>query len=323
MRATPVAAPRNLARLPKHQSLQTVAATRRIVATAVEQRLKGWRTRPPRATATPSRSPPRGAICANSATSSSTSRCSGCWSRWPSGKLFGYEGNVIVIADGGAGLLLGLPGRLRLVPRGQHRRRHLAASDLPAGQRLRRQLPAERAGAEFAANVDYQTDDDLDTRHVAALPARGQPSAAPRRGPAVPAGPRLRPDVHRDLPRRADQDADRAVAARRSDHPAVLRRHPRRPAGRHLPQDRRPTQATRSRSRVCSRRPSSSTARCCPRAIPALNDPAVAIDVYRGDTGLDTGRPQSLFTLDHSMIEQKRLNRAGAGQPEGGPVDAG
>jgi cytochrome c biogenesis protein len=35
----------------------------------------------------------------------------------------------------------------------------------------------------------------------------------------------------------------------------------------------------------------------------------VAIDVYRGDTGLDTGRPQSLFTLDPRLIEQKRLNK--------------
>jgi cytochrome c biogenesis protein len=44
-------------------------------------------------------------------------------------------------------------------------------------------------------------------------------------------------------------------------------------------------------------------------SFPALNDPAVAVDVYRGDTGLDTGRPQSLFTLDASLIEQKRLNK--------------
>ena len=39
-------------------------------------------------------------------------------------------------------------------------------------------------------------------------------------------------------------------------------------------------------------------------SFPALNDPAVAIDIYRGDTGLDTGRPQSLFTLDPRLIEQ-------------------
>lgn len=42
---------------------------------------------------------------------------------------------------------------------------------------------------------------------------------------------------------------------------------------------------------------------------PAANDPAVAVDIYRGDTGLDTGRPQSLFTLDPRLIEQKRLTK--------------
>ncbi|HEU0192242.1 MAG TPA: cytochrome c biogenesis protein ResB, partial [Mycobacterium sp.] len=42
-------------------------------------------------------------------------------------------------------------------------------------------------------------------------------------------------------------------------------------------------------------------------AFPALDDPAVAIDVFRGDSGLDTGRPQSLFTLDSRLIHQGRL----------------
>ena len=44
-------------------------------------------------------------------------------------------------------------------------------------------------------------------------------------------------------------------------------------------------------------------------SFPALNDPAVAIDVYRGDSGLDTGRPQSLFTLDTRLIDQDRLKK--------------
>ncbi|MCW1957062.1 MAG: cytochrome c biogenesis protein ResB, partial [Mycobacterium sp.] len=44
-------------------------------------------------------------------------------------------------------------------------------------------------------------------------------------------------------------------------------------------------------------------------SFPAMNDPAVAIDIYRGDAGLDTGRPQSLFTIDTRLIEQKRLTK--------------
>ena len=44
-------------------------------------------------------------------------------------------------------------------------------------------------------------------------------------------------------------------------------------------------------------------------SFPALNDPAVAIDIYNGDTGLDTGRPQSLFALDPRLIDQGRLTK--------------
>lgn len=40
---------------------------------------------------------------------------------------------------------------------------------------------------------------------------------------------------------------------------------------------------------------------------PTLDDPAVAIDIYRGDSGLDSGRAQSIFRLDPRMIEQGRL----------------
>ena len=50
-------------------------------------------------------------------------------------------------------------------------------------------------------------------------------------------------------------------------------------------------------------------------SFPALNDPAVAIDIYRGDTGLDTGRPQSLFSLDHAADRAEAADQGGAGQP--------
>ena len=42
---------------------------------------------------------------------------------------------------------------------------------------------------------------------------------------------------------------------------------------------------------------------------PRMDDPAVAIDVYRGDAGLDTGRPQSIFSLEPDLIESGLLNR--------------
>ncbi len=42
-------------------------------------------------------------------------------------------------------------------------------------------------------------------------------------------------------------------------------------------------------------------------SFPALRDPAVAVDVYEGDTGLDTGRPQNLYSLSRDQIDAGRL----------------
>ena len=42
---------------------------------------------------------------------------------------------------------------------------------------------------------------------------------------------------------------------------------------------------------------------------PVPNKPAVAIRVYEGDTGLDTGRSQNVYSLDRDLIDQGRLTR--------------
>jgi cytochrome c biogenesis protein len=42
---------------------------------------------------------------------------------------------------------------------------------------------------------------------------------------------------------------------------------------------------------------------------PQLNDPQVAVDVLRGDAGLDSGAPQSIFTLDPNLQASGRLVR--------------
>ncbi|MGD7003121.1 cytochrome c biogenesis protein ResB [Corynebacterium halotolerans] len=42
---------------------------------------------------------------------------------------------------------------------------------------------------------------------------------------------------------------------------------------------------------------------------PAMRDPAVAIDIYRGDNGLDSGRAQNIFSLDSAMIHSGQLQK--------------
>ncbi|MER7077680.1 cytochrome c biogenesis protein [Saccharopolyspora kobensis] len=44
-------------------------------------------------------------------------------------------------------------------------------------------------------------------------------------------------------------------------------------------------------------------------SFPDLLDPAAAVDVMRGDLGLDSGRGQSIFGVDQSMVDQGRLQR--------------
>ena len=44
-------------------------------------------------------------------------------------------------------------------------------------------------------------------------------------------------------------------------------------------------------------------------AFPTLSDPAMAIDIYRGDAGLDTGTAQNIFALDTSLIHSGQLQK--------------
>ncbi|MGH3627897.1 MAG: cytochrome c biogenesis protein ResB, partial [Sciscionella sp.] len=42
---------------------------------------------------------------------------------------------------------------------------------------------------------------------------------------------------------------------------------------------------------------------------PGLRNPAVAVDIYRGDLGTDAGNSQSIFSIDQSMVDQGRLHK--------------
>ena len=44
-------------------------------------------------------------------------------------------------------------------------------------------------------------------------------------------------------------------------------------------------------------------------AFPTMDDPAISVDVYVGDAGLDTGRPQNIFTLDQAPVAEGLLQK--------------
>lgn len=306
LRAKPVVAPRNLARLPKHATVVT-AGTPEAVAADVEQRLKGWRRV----------SRQQGDVTEISAEKGYVREFGnivfhfallGLLVAVAAGKLFGYEGNVIVIANGGPGFCSASPAAFDSFRAGNTvdgtslspicvRVNDFDARYLPSG-----------AALTFAANVDYQAGDDLDTNTW--RPYRLEVNHPLRLG-----GDRLYLQGHGYAPTFTvtfpDGQTRTQTVQWRPDDPltllssGVIRVDP--PGGTY------PTTGERRRNQIAIQGLFAPTeqldGKLLSSSFPALNDPAVAIDVYRGDTGLDTGRPQSLFTLDSSLIEQKRLNK--------------
>jgi len=309
MRATPVAAPRNLARLPKHQ---TVVAAGEVdaVAAAVQERLKGWRR-------TSRREGPDGEIVEISAEKGYVREFGNIVFHFSLlallvaiavGKLFGYEGNVIVVANGGPGFCSASPAAFDSFRAGNTvdgtslnpiclRVNDFDADYLPSGQAL-----------SFAANVEYQAGDDLATNTW--RPYRLEVNHPLRLG-----GDRLYLQGHGYAPTFTVTFPDGRTRTQtvqwRPDDPitllssGVIRVDP--PAGTY------PDAGERRKNQIAIQGLFAPTeeldGKLLSSSFPALRDPAVAIDVYRGDTGLDTGRPQSLFTLDPRLIEQKRLTK--------------
>ena len=233
LRATPVAAPRNLSRLPKHHAAE-VSGDPDAVAADVTGHLRGWR----RIVRKQERRHHRD-LCGEGLSARVRQHRLPLLAARPARRRGRREavrlrGQRHRRRRQRSRILLGLTRGVRLVPGRQHRGRHVAVSDLPAGQRLPGALSAHRPGCVVRRQHRLPGRLGPQHRHLAAVPPEGQRAAARRRRPGVPAGPRLRPDVHRHLPRRADPHADAAVPARRPDHLPVVGRDAVRPARRQL-----------------------------------------------------------------------------------------
>ena len=66
------------------------------------------------------------------------------------------------------------------------------------------------------------------------------------------------------------------------------------------------------RSRASSRRPAWCRTGSSRRSTPGRSRPQVAIVVYQGYLGLDSGIPQSVYSLDRDQIDRGRLERVAA-----------
>jgi cytochrome c biogenesis protein len=311
MRAVPVAAPKNFGRLPKHRTTE-VTGEPQAFATAVTARLRGWRT--------VSRVRDDEGVKPSVEISAEKGYLRefgnivfhfsllGLLVAVAAGKLFGYEGNVIVVADGGPGFCSASPAAFDSFRAGNTvdgtslhpiclRVNDFQADYLPSGQ-----------ATSFAANVEYQAGEDLSSGTW--RPYRLQVNHPLRIG-----GDRIYLQGHGYAPTFTVTFPDGQTRTQtlqwRPDDPitmlssGAMRFDP--PAGTY------PDAGDRRKNQIALQGLFAPTEQLhgtlLSSSFPAPNDPAVAIDIYKGDGGLDSGRPQSLFTLDPRLIEQGRLTK--------------
>ncbi|RVW01568.1 cytochrome c biogenesis protein ResB [Rhodococcus spongiicola] len=310
LRAKPVAAPRNLSRLPHHH-VETVDEAPEAVAGRVRSHLRGWRVE--------QRSGGERAKHTGEITLSAEKgflREAGnlvfhlslvaLLISIAAGKLFHYEGNVIIVANGGPGICTTSPAVFDSFRAGNERDgtgmtplcvkvNDFTADYLDNGQ-------AEM----FTSNISYQVGDDLtsNTWRDAQLKVNH---------PLRVAGDRVYLQGHGYAPtftvtfpngetrtetlQWAPEDATTFLSsgAMRFDPPGGLY----------------PNEDDRRKNQIAIEGLFAPTAvfdgNLLSSGFPDLIDPAVAIDIYKGDTGLDTGFPQSIFSLNEELINQGRL----------------
>jgi len=308
MRAVPVPAPRNLGRLPKHLSAE-VDGEPAAVAGVAEGQFRGWRK--------VTRTDESGEVIEISAEKGYLREFGnivfhisllGLLVAVAAGKMFGYEGNVIVIADGGPGFCSASPAAFDSFRAGNTvdgtsltpiclRANDFEATYLDSGQ-----------ATSFAADIEYQSGADLTS-------GTWRPYRLEVNHPLRVGGDRIYLQGHGYAPTFTvtfpDGQTRTTTVQWRPDDPmtllssGVIRVDP--PAGTYPDADERRKHQIAVQGLFAPTELLDGT--LLSSSFPAMNDPAVAVDIYRGDAGLDTGRPQSLFSLDPRLIEQGRLTR--------------
>jgi cytochrome c biogenesis protein len=304
LRATPVTAPRNLSRLPKHHAAE-VPGDADAVASDVNRHLRGWRRTVRKDGESTEISAEKGYLREFGNIVFHFSLL-GLLVAVAAGKLFGYEGNVIVIADKGPGFCSASPAAFDSFRAGNTvdgtslypiclRVNDFQAHYLPSGQAV-----------SFAANIDYQAGDDLNTDSWRAYHLKVNE-------PLRVGGDRVYLQGHGYAPTFTvtfpdGQTRTQTLQFRPENQITLLSSGAMRfdpPGGSYPNADERRKNQIAIMGLFAPTEQLDGT--LLSSSYPALNNPAVAVDIYKGDTGLDTGRPQSLFTLDPKLIEQKRL----------------
>lgn len=307
LRAAPVAAPRNLGRLPKHHLAEVPGSDVAAMAAAVDERLRGWRRFSRQQGESKEISAEKGYLREFGNIVFHFSLL-GLLVAVAAGKLFSYEGNVIVVADGGPGFCSASPAAFDSFRAGNTvdgtslypiclRVNDFQATYLPNGQ-----------ATSFQADIDYQAGPDLDS-------GTWRPYLLKVNEPLRVGGDRVYLQGHGYAPTFSVTFPDgktrtQTLQWRPEDQITFLSSGAMRfdpPGGTYADERERRKNQIAIQGLFAPTEQLDGT--LLSSKFPAMNDPAVAVDIYKGDTGLDTGRPQSLFSLDPRMIDQGRLTK--------------
>ena len=305
LRTPPVVTPRNLARLP-HAAQRSVAEPVVDVEERARGRLRGWRTRwcdEPGEVRTVSAE--RGHLHEIGNLVFHLSLL-GLLVAFALGKLFGYEGQDIVLSGGGQFCNTGILGydsfRAGLRVDGTDLQPFcVRVDDFTAA------YEANGQPASFTAAIGFQTAAD-----VAAGTATWRQATLAVNHPLRTDGSRLYLLGHGYAPRFTvtypdGQQRTGEVQWRPVDQTTLLSEGATKFArpGVTDEEQRRTTQLAVTGLLA----PTSSGGQVVTSVFPALDDPEVAVDVLRGDLGLDDGRGQSIFTVDRSKLDTGELTR--------------
>ncbi|MCP2237866.1 cytochrome c biogenesis protein [Prauserella halophila] len=303
MRSKPVLTPRNLRRLPHHERAETSDDVDAVMA-AARKRLRGWRlTEREEAGGARSISAERGYLRETGNLLFHFGML-GVIISFAGGALYSYEGQVIVLADGSEFCNAGIYNFDSFHPGLQVDGTGLnpfcvQVNDFHA--EFERGQPVS-----YEANIDYQSGDDL---------AEGdwQQYDLAVNEPLRTAGDRLYLLGHGFAPtftvtypdgqsrtqtiqwRPVDQTTLLSEGATKFEEPGITDPVERRERQLAVTGLFAPTPAMHGD--ILS------------SAGPELTDPTVAVDIMRGDLGVDSGRGQSIFEIDQSMVDEGRLER--------------
>nr|WP_239028941.1 cytochrome c biogenesis protein ResB [Pseudonocardia acidicola] len=310
MRAAPVATPRNLSRLPHHAEA-TVDMPAEEFLDRVRTRLGarrrfGWRTaEATEASGARTISAERGYLRETGNLVFHLSLV-GLLIGFAAGKLYGYEGQVIVLTGGGQfcnSSILGYDSfRPGLRVDGTQlepfcvKVNDFEADYLPNGQPLSYKSDiGYQSAADLAAGRTTWTPYPLSVNHPLRLDGSrvyllGH-GYAPRFTVTWPDGQQRTGEIQW---KPVDQGTLLSEGATKFERPGVADDEQRR---------------TSQLAVTGLFAPTSSGGKVVTSVFPELRDPEVAVDVLRGDLGLDDGRGQSIFTIDQSKVDSGELKR--------------